>query len=386
MTDFLIKVFVKNGDTATAEGRNKYANLSGGVGIVCNVLLFAFKLLAGVLSGSISIIADAFNNFSDMGSSIITMLGFKLSSKPADKEHPYGHGRMEYMAGFIVSSIIVVVGVELFTSAINKLITPEDINVSYLTIAILSASVLVKLWLYVFNKKVATKLASGAVMATAKDSLNDAISTSAVLVTTLLFKYFNINIDAAAGIVVSGFIIYSGIMSAVETIHPLLGEPPSTEFVDELTRRVLSYDMFCGVHDVIVHNYGPGRIFASIHIEVPADIDILKCHEQIDLCEKEVGQALGIMLVAHMDPIDTGEGVAVYRNMVENVIEQIDAELSMHDFRMVKGENNSNLIFDVVVPFKFKHTHDELAELINYKVSECDPTCTCVINFDTKFS
>ncbi len=386
MTDFLIKTFVRTDDTASPESRKKYANLSGIVGIVCNILLFALKLLAGVLSSSISIIADAFNNFSDMGSSIITMLGFKLSSKPADKEHPYGHGRMEYMAGFIVSSIIVVVGIELLISAVQKFFSPEKMDVSYLTVAILIASILVKFWLYVFNKKVGRMLSSSTVLATAKDSLNDSVATFAVLVTTLLFKFFGINIDAVAGVIVAGFIIYGGIMSALDTINPLLGEPPSAEFVDELCNRVLRYDMFCGVHDVIIHNYGPGRIFASIHIEVPSDVDINKCHEQIDLCEKEVGDELGIMLVAHMDPIDTGESVSAYRNIVSKVLCEIDPELSMHDFRMVKGENNSNLIFDVVVPFKFKLTTQELAEVIKFNVSKCDPTCNCVMIFDTKYN
>lgn len=386
MISFLIKRFTKGADIHTAQGRTVYGNLSGGVGIACNLLLFAVKMLAGVLSGSISIIADAFNNFSDMGSSVITMLGFKLSSKPADKEHPFGHGRIEYMSGFIVSLLIVLVGFELLKSAAGKIFDPQKIEVTVLTVAILVASILVKLWMYLFNKRLGVMLSSTALLATARDCLNDTVSTSAVLVTTLLYRFFGWNIDGIAGMLVAVFIIYGGFRSALETVHPLLGEAPSKEFVDELKSRVLSYEMFTGVHDLIVHNYGPGRRFASIHIEVPFDVDVLRCHEEIDRCEKEVGEALGILLVAHMDPVDNGESVMRYKLAVVQALKRVDDSLSMHDFRMVHGEMSSNLIFDVVVPFACKIPTAELERLIRFEVGKTEPDCVCVINFDTEYN
>lgn len=385
MISFLIKRFAKNADVHSSQGRMVYGNLSGGVGIACNLVLFGIKMLAGIMSGSISIIADAFNNFSDMGSSVITMLGFKLSSKPADKEHPFGHGRIEYMSGFVVSLLIVLVGFELLKSAVGKIFDPESIDVTVLTVAILIVSILVKLWMYLFNRKIGQMLSSTALLATARDCLNDTVSTSAVLVTTLLYRFFGWNIDGVAGLLVAGFIIFGGFRSAVETIHPLLGEAPSKEFVNELKSRVLSYGMFTGVHDLIVHNYGPGRRFASIHIEVPVDVDVLKCHEEIDRCEKEVGEALGILLVAHMDPVDNGERVMRYKTAVLQALETVDPTLSMHDFRMVHGETSSNLIFDVVVPFDCKTPKAELERLIRFEVGKTEPDCVCVINFDTEY-
>ncbi len=381
MTALLLKLFVKGDDS----NREQYGKLSGITGIACNLILFLIKLLAGVLSGSISIIADAFNNFSDMGTSVITILGFKLSSKPADKEHPYGHGRIEYMSGFIVSAAIVVVGIELFKSAFEKLIDPSDLDVTVLTIVILASSIIVKLWLYFFNRKVGRLIGSSAIVATAKDSLNDSVATTAVLISSLLFKFSGVNIDAYAGLLVAGFIIFGGITSAKETISPLLGEPPSREFVDKLKQRILENEMFTGVHDLIVHNYGPGRTFASIHIEVPADIDILKCHEAIDLCEKVVGDEFGILLVAHMDPVECGEEVSDLKVSAQNALEKIDPRLTLHDFRVVRGENVSNLIFDVVVPYEFFIPHDELKNRISYEVSAVCPMCVCVINFDNDY-
>ncbi len=385
MISFLIRRFTKGADVGTPQGRTVYGNLSGITGIACNLLLFGIKLLAGVLSGSISIVADAFNNFSDMGSSVITMLGFKLSSKPADKEHPFGHGRMEYMSGFVVSALIVFVGFELFKSAVGKIIDPQGMEVTLLTVGILGVSILVKLWMYLFNRKIGSLISSSAILATARDCLNDTVATSAVLISTLLYRFAGWNIDGIAGLLVACFIIYGGFSSAAETIHPLLGEAPSKEFVDDLKARIMSYEMFTGVHDLIVHNYGPGRRFASIHVEVPCDVDILRCHEEIDLCEKEVGEALGILLVMHMDPIETGGEVLRYKIAVERAVASIDENLSIHDFRMVRGEQNSNLIFDVVVPFSCKLGKDELRRLIEFEVGKSEPDCACVINFDTEF-
>lgn len=385
MTGLLIRLFVRNADKSTAAGRACYGRLCGFTGIVCNLVLFAIKLTAGLLSGSISIIADAFNNFSDMGSSLITMFGFKMAAKPADKEHPYGHGRMEYMSGCIVSAIIVVVGGELLKSSFEKAVSPEKITVDAITVSILVVSILIKLWLFFFNRKVGRLLDSGAVAATARDSLNDVIATSAVLAAALVYRFSGVNVDAYAGLAVSAFIIYGGISSAAATVKPLLGEPPTREFVDKIKASIMSYGKFCGVHDVIVHDYGPGRCFVSAHIEVPADIDILSAHEEIDLCEKEVGEALGITLVAHMDPVESGDDVKQLRDTVAAAVGRVDGSLSIHDFRVVRGENRSNLIFDVVVPFDCKKERDEIRNSIRFEVSKTHPECVCVINFDNEF-
>ena len=385
MTKLLIRCFIKEPDVHSAKGRSAFGNLSGFIGIGCNLVLFLLKMAAGLMSGSISILADAFNNFSDMGSSLLTMFGFKLSSKPADKEHPYGHGRLEYMTGFLVSVLIVLVGFELFKSAIGKILSPVKIDVTIVTVVILVASILVKLWMYVFNRKLANMLSSATIRAAALDSLNDVIATSAVLATTLIYRFTGFNLDGIAGLLVSGFILYGGFTSAVETVSPLLGEPPSQDFVRELKERVMSYDLFTGVHDLIVHDYGPGRCFASIHIEVPVDVDILKCHETIDRCEKEVGEAMGILLVAHMDPVDNGQEAQQYKQVVLDAIAEIDPDLSIHDFRVVRGDSASNLIFDVVLPFDKGVKPDDLVRQIQDQVSKREPSYHCVINVDNDY-
>ena len=386
MTSLLLRWFIRDPEDTSPKARAAYGRLSGGVGLACNLFLFGIKLTVGLLSASISIIADAFNNLSDMGSSLVTLLGFKLASRPADEKHPYGHGRLEYMTGFIVSVLIVLVGFELFRTAIGKIITPEEIDVTLWTIAALVASILVKLWMYLFNRKIGKQIASAAILATARDSLNDAISTSAVLVAALIYRFTGVNVDGVAALLVSGFILYGGFMSAVDTINPLLGTPPSKEFVEDLRHRVMSYDLFTGVHDLIVHDYGPGRRFASIHIEVPADVDVLRCHEEIDRCEREVGEALGILLVAHMDPVEDGESVRRYREVVLTALREIDDKITMHDFRVVRGENASNLIFDIVVPFGYAIDNDELCRMIEFQVQKQEPTFHCVIQVDRSYT
>ena len=385
MTSLILRWFGRDPADRSPQGRAAFGRLTGWVGMGCNLLLFGFKLAVGLLSGSISIIADAFNNLSDMGSSAMTMLGFKLSAKPADKEHPYGHGRLEYMTGFLVSVLIVLVGVELFRTAIAKILVPEVLDVTLWTILVLAASVLAKLWMFTFYRTVGRRIESPAVMATARDSLNDAISTSAVLAATLIYRFSGVNVDGVAALLVSGFILYGGFRSAVETVNPLLGSPPSPEFVEDLKRRVLSYDLFCGVHDLIVHDYGPGRCFASVHIEVPADVDILRCHEEIDRCEREVGQALNILLVAHMDPIEEGEEVAAFRDVVLAALREIDPAITMHDFRVVFGPSHTNLIFDVVVPIGYATPDDELRRLIEFAVQKRHPDFHCVIQVDRAY-
>ena len=385
MTKLLIKLFVKqNGNEI--KNRTAYGTLSGIVGIACNALLFTIKLIAGLLSGGISIISDAFNNLSDMASSIITMVGFKLASKPADKEHPFGHGRMEYMSGFVVAAIIIVVGVELLKSSIDGIIHPAEVEFNLIVLTILVVSILIKLWMFLFNRKLAKEIASGAIAATAQDSINDSIATTAVLVCAVISRFTELNLDSYMGLAVSLFIIYSGIKFAVEMLNPLLGEPPSQEFVDMLKDNIMKNEMFCGIHDLIIHSYGPNRSFASVHVEVPYDVDIIKCHELIDECEREIKEKMGILLVIHMDPIDTGEEAQKLLAIVNQVVHDVNCELSVHDFRIVPGENRTNLIFDVVVPFAVKTSKTELYDKIQSGISSIDANYFCIIQFDNTFN
>lgn len=388
MTKLLIKLFIKDSENIKDKNvRRKYGNLGGFVGIFSNLLLFALKLFAGIISGSIAITADAFNNLSDMGSSVLTMLGFKIASKSPDKDHPFGHGRMEYMSGFIVSVVIIIVGFELFTSSVSKIFNPEAILVNWLTISILIVSIAVKLWQGLFNNNLGKILNSAALKATAKDSINDVVATSAVLLTSVISLIFDINIDGYVGVLVAGFIMYGGFSAAKEMLSPLLGEQPDPELVNEIRSTVLENDEFVGMHDLIVHDYGPGRCFASLHVEVPDTVDIVSCHEQIDACEKMVFEKLGVVLVIHMDPIATkDERRNAIDLIVKDIICSIDETLSYHDLRIVDGEKRINIIFDVVKPYEIKMTDRELIDLIQDKLWEVDPAFFCVIEIDHEFS
>ena len=388
MTKLLIKLFIKDSENIKDKNvRRKYGNLGGFVGIFSNLLLFALKLFAGIISGSIAITADAFNNLSDMGSSVLTMLGFKIAAKSPDKDHPFGHGRMEYMSGFIVSVVIIIVGFELFSSSVSKIFNPEAILVNWLTITILIVSIAVKLWQGLFNNKLGKILNSAALKATAKDSINDVVATSAVLLTSVISLIFDINIDGYVGVLVAGFIMYGGFSAAKEMLSPLLGEQPDPELVNEIRSTVLENDEFVGMHDLIVHDYGPGRCFASLHVEVPDTVDIVSCHEQIDACEKMVFEKLGVVLVIHMDPIATkDERRNAIDLIVKDIISSIDETLSYHDLRIVDGEKRINIIFDVVKPYEIKMTDRELIELIQDKLWEVDPAFFCVIEIDHEFS
>ena len=389
MTTLLLKLFVRNyKNTAEKSVRKGYGTLGGVTGIICNILLAAVKLFSGILSGSVSIVADAMNNLSDMASSVITLIGFKAASRPADKDHPFGHGRMEYMAAFIVSALILMVGFELFKSSVEKIINPVPVDISAVTLIILLLSALLKLWMYFFNRKLGKAINSGTLIATAQDSLNDSLTTAAILASTAVMYIFNINIDAYVGLAMAIFILWMGIKSAKETLDPLLGTPPDPEMISELEAVILSFEDFVGIHDLIVHNYGPGHSFASVHIEVPHDIDIVHCHEQVDLCEKLVAERLDLELVIHMDPIVTdNEDVVNTRAALEKCIKDIDPRLSCHDFRMTpKGENRTNLIFDVVVPAGFKMSQSEITDKIKEKMTKIDETFCFVITFDNDFS
>ena len=392
MSALLIKFFIKNPENVKDNRvRESFGKLGSFVGIICNLFLCILKISVGIISGSISIMADGFNNLSDMGSSVVTMIGFKLANKPADSDHPFGHGRMEYISAFIVAVLILLVGFELFKSSfeafVNNTATPKY---STTAIIILAVSVLVKAWLFFFNRKIGKKISSEALIATAKDSLNDAVATLVILVSVFVSRLtvLPFNLDAVMGIGVAVFIIYSGIMSAKETLNSILGTPPEKEVIKEIEDTILSFKEFIGIHDLIIHNYGPGRQFASVHVEVPHNSDIVRCHEQIDLCEKIINEKLGILLVIHMDPIDTDdETVNNAKLKMTEVLKGIDSSLSLHDFRMTpSGEKQTNLIFDVVVPSDLKLSHKELRKKIEDGAVGVDKTFKCVITFDNDFT
>ena len=384
MTNILLKLFVKDEhDPNNAKFRSSCGKLAGVVGIVCNILLFALKLIAGLLSGAVSIVADAINNLTDASSSLVTLLGFKMAERPADPDHPYGHGRMEYLSGLIVAAMILLIGVELVKSSVGKILNPEDVNFTWLTAGILAASILVKLWLAGFCGKLGKTIHSAALQATAADSRNDVISTLAVLVAGLLAMFFGWQVDGYVGLAVALFILYSGVGIAKETIDPILGMAPDTELVQKLREKLLSYDKVMGIHDLIIHDYGPGRQFASVHVEMDSREDPLYCHDLIDNMEKEMGAQFHIHLVIHYDPIVTNdeENTAMYR-LVKKEVHDIDSRLSIHDFRMVRGPEHTNLIFDLVLPFDLKDKKKELKALIDEKVQFQDSKYYTVITFD----
>lgn len=392
MTNLLTKIFVKNhAQTDNPEVRSRYGTFASFMGICCNALLCALKISAGAISGSISIVADGLNNLSDMGSSIITMIGFKVSNKPADKDHPYGHGRMEYLSAFIVSVLILFVGIELMRESVGALIGGEaQPHYSPLSIVILGISILIKLWLCLFNRKIAKKIDASSLNATAQDSFNDALATTAILVSVVVSKLIplSFNLDAVIGIGVALFILYSGFTLAKDTVNIILGAPPNKETITSIEQTILSFEDFIGVHDLIVHNYGPGREFASVHVEVPQNTDIVKCHERIDLCEKLIKEKLGIEIVMHMDPIETdNQEINQAKNKISEELKKIHPNITIHDFRMTpKSENRTNFIFDTVVPADLKLSHQELKERIDSIVKSIDKTYYCVITFDSDYS
>lgn len=392
MTELLIKWFIKDADNVTDTAvRKNYGTLGSFVGIICNLLLCSFKIAVGGITGSISIVADGLNNLSDMGSSVVAMIGFKLADKPADSDHPFGHGRMEYMSAFVVAILILLVGFELLKSSVTALINnTAQPQYTYFALAVLLVSILFKLWMFLFNRKLGKKIGSGTLFATAQDSLNDVVATSVILISAVVCKIFTLpfNLDAVMGIFVALFILFSGITTAKDTINQILGEPPEKSLIDDIENTILSFKEFVGIHDLIVHNYGPGRQFASVHVEVPQDIDIVKCHEQIDLCEKLVGEKLDINLVIHMDPIDVNDEsvLATKRNIAEG-LKIIDSGLTLHDFRMTpQSDTRTNLIFDVVIPSDLKIGEKQLEQKIIAMARLINPTFCPVITFDRDFT
>lgn len=384
MTKLLLKLFVKNYEaTERPEVRSAYGKLAGLVGILCNLLLFGGKLLAGMLSGSVAITADAVNNLSDASSSLVTLLGFKLAERPADEEHPYGHARIEYLSGLVVAGLILIIGVELGKSSFNKILHPETVAFSGLTLGILLASIAVKLWMAYFAGSLGKRIGSPTLAATAADSRNDVISTAAVLLGCLAGYFFQWHIDGYIGLVVAIFIIWSGCSIARDTISPLLGEPADEELVKSISDLILSHDKILGIHDLMVHDYGPGQCFASVHTEMDSGEDPLICHDIIDDIERDALRELRVHLVIHYDPIVTDDAeLNKMRALVQKEISAIDPRLTMHDFRMVRGPGHTNLIFDLAVPFALADQKAELKQRIDRRVQFEDQKYYTVITFD----
>ncbi len=363
--------------------RTRLGMLCGGIGICLNILLFGIKLLAGVLSNSIAITADAFNNLSDAGSSIIMLFGFKLADEEPDKDHPFGHGRIEYVSGLIVAVFILMVAFELLKSSVNKIIQPTELESSPLVVGILVASVCIKLIMWVYNRMVGKKINSSAMQATATDSISDAVATTVVLVGTLVGSYTGFMIDGFLGLLVAVFIFIAGFNAAKDTINPLLGMKPDPEFVKKIEEMVLSYDLVIGIHDLIVHNYGPGRVLISLHAEVPSDGDLLVLHDVIDLIEHRLRNELSCQAVIHMDPICVhDEQTNRLREVVKEIVKEISEELSIHDFRIVVGPTHTNLVFDLLVPFRFKTSDGELIKEVSQRIRSYDDSLYAVIEID----
>lgn len=372
MVSVLAGLFIKNKeDVKNPQVRQKYGMLCGVVGILLNVLLFTGKFLAGTISKSISITADAFNNLSDAGSSVITLIGFRMSGAEPDVDHPFGHGRIEYVSGLIVSGAILIMAFELIKSSVEKIIHPEPVEFSMVAVGILIVSICVKLYMAYYNDSIGKKIESAAMGATATDSLSDSCATTVVLIAAIVGKLTGLQIDGYCGVLVGIFIFYAGISAARDTLNPLLGQPPEEAFVEQIEELVLKHSEVSGIHDLVVHDYGPGRMMISLHAEVPADGDILKLHDVIDNIEHELRNQLKCEAVIHMDPVVTGdEQVNKLKVQVHELLKEIDEKISMHDFRVVMGPSHTNLIFDIVVPFGYKMKDEELTELIQMKTEE----------------
>lgn len=391
MIKLLSRIFIKDYNNYESPAvRSSYGVLCGGFGIFLNILLFIGKFLAGTLAKSVSITADAFNNLADAGSSIITLLGFRLARQKPDTKHPFGHGRIEYIAGLLVSAAIILMGFELAKSSISKIISPEPIEFSVLTAAILVCSILVKLYMVFYNKSIGKKIKSATLGATALDSCSDCIATSVVLVSSLIAHFFKINIDGYCGVLVAAFVIYSGIRALQETITPLLGQAPDREFIERIQKLIEEFPEITGIHDLIVHDYGPGRLMISLHAEMPvyADSDIFAMHDIIDNAERLLSKELECLVTIHLDPTRSNdEKVAELKAKTVNVLHGISPELSLHDFRVVPGPTHTNLIFDVVIPFDLKLKEDEITEKLNSAVSEWDDAkYYVVVSFDRPYA
>ena len=385
MITCLAKFWIRESDSEEKK-RRVYGTLGAVVGIFLNICLFAGKYLAGFLSGSIAIMADAFNNLSDAGSSFISLIGFVFSGKKPDLDHPFGHGRIEYLAGLGVSFLILLMGVELAKNSVQKILHPVSVQISTLSIAVLSASILVKLYMAYYNHAIGKKIRSATMAATATDSLSDAAATTVVLLAMLFLAVTGINIDGYCGILVAVFILAAGIGAAKDTVSPLLGQAPNPEFVKEIKELVMQHEEVLGIHDMAVHDYGPGRVMVSLHAEVSGDGNIYELHDLIDRIERELKEKLHCETVIHMDPIDVGnEKTVEMKEEMVKLVKAIDERLTIHDFRMVTGTTHHNMIFDVVIPADFKLSQEELKDIIQKKVWEKWPDYYVVIDVDTAY-
>ena len=366
--------------------RRAWGALCGFVGIGLNILLFAGKLVAGTLSGSIAITADAFNNLSDAGSSVVTLLGFRLAGKKPDAGHPFGHGRLEYVSGLIVAGLILLMGAELAKSSVDKILHPEAVTFSWLAAGILLASIGVKLYMYLYNRAVGKKIKSAAMSATAADSLSDTAATSAVLLAMVIGKLTDVQLDGWVGLVVALFILWSAVQAARDTISPLLGQAPDPMLVKEIESLVMAHDTVVGIHDLVVHDYGPGRCIISLHAEVPADEQVLELHDVIDNIEEELAQKLHCEAVIHMDPVVVGDPtVTALHQQVAALVKTIDPRITIHDFRMVPGQTHTNLIFDAVIPFDERLTRQQVAARIRQMVSEMEGDYRAVVKVENSY-
>ena len=387
MIKFLAKIFIKADPNDTATLRRQYGMLCSIVGIGLNILLFCGKLLAGLITSSVSIMADAVNNLSDAGSSVITLTGFRLSGQKPDIDHPFGHGRIEYLSGLLVSLAIMLMGFELFKTSVTKIFSPEELSFSPISLVILIAAVCVKLYMGTYNRHYGNKFSASSMKATAADCFSDVCATTAVLLSYAVYMIFDINIDAYCGAAVSLFILFSGFRAAKETVDPLLGKATDVEVVKEIEAIVMSYDGVIGIHDLIVHDYGPGRQMVSLHAEVPANCDILAIHDTIDNIERELSDKLSCSATIHMDPVITDDPeVDRLKGVVCEFVRAIDDKISLHDFRIVKGETHTNLIFDLVLPYNGKLSDGEIKEIISKDIKIYDPTLFAVINIDKPFT
>ena len=388
MIELLAKWFIHHRDN-TADGavRRAYGTLCGAVGIGLNVLLFIGKFFAGRLSGSIAVTADAFNNLSDAGSSAVTLLGFRLAGKKPDPDHPFGHGRIEYISGLIVAGLILLMGVELAKSSFDKILHPEEVTFSALALVILAVSVAVKLYMWHYNRRIGGKIRSAAMEATASDSLSDAAATSAVLLAMLIGRWTGLAVDGYVGMVVALFILFSAYKAAKETLSPLLGQAPDPELVQHIRDIVEEHDTVVGIHDLVVHDYGPGRQMVSLHAEVPASGDILQLHDVIDNIERELHEKLHVQAVIHMDPIVTDdETVDTLRRQVAELVRQVEPRMTIHDLRVIRGTTHTNLVFDAVLPLDAAITPAEAGRRIREKVSELDGDYYAVVTVEHSFT
>lgn len=387
MVGLLVKIFIKDSTQIhDLQVRGRYGILAGCVGIFLNLCLFAAKFIAGILSASIAITADAFNNLSDAGSSVVTLIGFKMAGRPADHKHPFGHGRIEYLSGLIVSMAILLVGFELVKSSFEKILNPQVVTFRILPFSILILSIFVKLWMSYFNRTLGRKIDSTAMNATAMDSLTDAMATAAVAAGLLASHFFHIYVDGWVGMVVALFILYSGFTTARDSLSPLLGEVPDADFVKQIKQTVLNHKEVVGLHDLIVHDYGPGRRIISLHAEMPSNMDVLVMHDSIDLIELELHDKFQCDATIHMDPIETdNHATNAMKEKLTQMVKIIDPSISIHDFRMVQGKTHTNLIFDVTIPNQFWMSDMQIEEAIRKQISQMNETYFAIIRVEKAF-